>query len=151
MILSTLRWLMGMCFWRSFCAITSAEQSGSRKRWEMTKADDLGGASVIGFGACGARMEGGRAALGEGGEELVIALATVTELMSDLGDGQLGAFAQDEHGKMASDKVVGAQGELTAGALELEWIGGDGEGHGGRSREEEGDGCLIKYGGSVGC
>ena len=71
-------------------------------------ADDLGGASVIGFGAGGARLEGARAALGEGGQQLVIALATVAELIGDLGDGQLGAFAQYEHGEVARDEVVRA-------------------------------------------
>ena len=40
---------------------------------------------------------------------------------------------------------------MTAWAVELEWIGEDGEGHGGRSREEEGEACLIKYGGPIGC
>ena len=49
MIRSTLRWLMGMSFWRSFCAMTSAEHQrgmyAALAAWAVTDV-----AVAVGFG-----------------------------------------------------------------------------------------------------
>jgi hypothetical protein len=112
-------------------------------------SDDFRGAAMIGLGTRGLWLQGLGTALAKGGQELVVALATVAEAGGDLGDRAIGTFTGDEHGELLGEDVVGIDGELAAGSTEAEGIRIDGEGHGEKEGGKENE-CPIKYGGKVG-
>lgn len=111
-------------------------------------SDDLGGTAMIGFGASGLGLKGLGTALAKGGQELVVALATVAEASGNLGDWAIGTLTRDEHGELLGEDVGRIEGELAAGATETEGIRIDGEGHGEKEGGKEIE-CPIKYGGRV--
>jgi hypothetical protein len=74
-------------------------------------SDDLIGAAVIGLGTGLLWFNSRQAALFKGVEDLVIALATKTILLSDLSDIVLQALAFHEHQETMSHLVGGSNGQ----------------------------------------
>lgn len=105
------------------CEMTHRMTSGVR-RWSDLGLEGLGTAQTTGI------------------QKLAIALATVAEAGSDLGNGTIGALTRDEHGELLGENVVGIDVELAAGPTETEGIGIDSKRHGGKTGL-----CPIRYGG----
>jgi hypothetical protein len=96
----------------------------SRSIWVQEKvAQDLPhrliGTTIVGFGAGLLRLEGGNAALFEGGQQLIIALTAEAVFFGYSDDVLLEALAFDEHEEAASQNVLGGNGQGAGGAGEL--------------------------------
>jgi hypothetical protein len=92
---------------------------GIQKAIAQDLAHHLVGAAIIGFGAGFPGLQGQEAALLEGVEDLVIALAAITIFLRDGGDVSIQALAFLEHEEAAGEFVGVGNGEGTGGAGEL--------------------------------
>jgi len=92
---------------------------GVQKAIAQDLAHDLVGAAVIGFGAGFPRLQGQKAALLEGVQDLVITLAAITIFLRDSGDVSIQALAFLEHEEAAGHFVGVGNGQGTGGAGEL--------------------------------
>ncbi len=92
-------------------------------RIQKTMAQDLAdhflSAAMIGFGAGLPRLQGGEASLLVGLQQLVITLAAITMILSNLSDGSSQALAFQEHEKAPGKLVVLSDGKSPGGGMAL--------------------------------
>jgi hypothetical protein len=98
-------------------------------------ADEFLGAAIVGAGAAFGAEESGAAFLEKEGAELEVTLPAKAEFRGGLVNALGAAFALDEHGQLASDCIVGGNGQGARGAEDAFFGKLQGQ-HGGTSGEE---------------